>query len=334
MSRHTAGVAILVTGGAGYIGSLTVAHLRQQGRQVVVLDSMEFGNAAAIPGVPLIQADVGDRDAVRTTVEEHDVDAVIHFAAYKAPGESMENPGRYFANNVASTSVLVETLKDAGVHRVVFSSTCAVYGTPDRLPVDETLDIRPESPYGESKALVERILHWYDVCHGVRSVSLRYFNAAGAALDGSIGEDWTLTLNLIPLVMKTILGRRPALQVFGTDYPTSDGTNVRDYVHVVDLADAHLRALEYLERGGATTSINLGTGKGSTVFEVIDAARKASGAKIEPELVGRRPGDPVALFADNTRAKQLLGWDPVYGLDEIVDSAWRWHSSHPDGYPS
>lgn len=325
-------MSILVTGGAGYIGSHTVARLVEAGRDVVVVDTLEFGHPAAIPGVPLVQADVGDRAAIASVIDTHDVDAVIHFAAYKAVGESMADPGRYFANNVAGTNALLDTMRLAGVDRIVFSSTCAVYGTVDRLPVDETLPFRPDSPYGESKALVERILHWYDVCHGTRSVSLRYFNAAGASLDASIGEDWSVTLNLIPLVMKTLLGRQKCLQVYGTDYPTPDGTSIRDYVHVVDLADAHLRALEYLEQGGATTAVNLGTGTGSSVFEVIEAARRASGREIEPELVGRRAGDLAAVYADPGRAKELLGWVARYDLDDIVSSAWRWHSTHPDGY--
>jgi UDP-glucose-4-epimerase GalE len=329
---HTSSVAILVTGGAGYIGSHTVARLVADGRDVVVLDTLEFGHPAAVGTVPLVQGDVADGELVEKVVAEYGVDAVIHFAAYKAVGESMADPGRYFANNVGGSNALLDSLHRAGVDRIVFSSTCAVYGVVDRLPIDESLPIRPESPYGESKALVERILHWFEVSHGLRSVSLRYFNAAGASLDASIGEDWTVTQNLVPLVMKAILGHG-GLQVYGTDYPTPDGTNIRDYVHVVDLADAHLRALEYLERGGATTAVNLGTGTGSSVLEVIESARRASGAVIEPEFVGRRAGDPVALYADNQRARDLLGWVPHYGLDEIVASAWRWHSSHPDGYP-
>ena len=325
-------MSILVTGGAGYIGSHTVARLVEAGREVVVVDTLEFGHPAAVAGVPLIQADVADGAAISSVIEEHDIDAVIHFAAYKAVGESMADPGRYFANNVGGTNALLDTLRRSGVDRFVFSSTCAVYGIVDRLPIDETLPVRPESPYGESKALVERMLHWYDACHGTRSVSLRYFNAAGASLDASIGEDASVTLNLIPLVMKTLLGRQKKLQVYGTDYPTPDGTNIRDYVHVVDLADAHLRALEYLEAGGATATVNLGTGTGSSVFEVIEAARRASGRDLDPELVGRRAGDPVALYADAGLAKDLLGWVARYDLDDIVSSAWRWHSTHPDGY--
>lgn len=325
-------MSILVTGGAGYIGSHTVARLVESGRDVVVVDTLELGHPKAVAGVPLVRADIADRAAIESVIEEHDVDAVIHFAAYKFVGESMADPNRYFANNVAGTNALLDTLRRVGVERVVFSSTCAVYGVVDRLPVDETFPIRPESPYGESKALVERILGWYDVCHGLRSVSLRYFNAAGASLDASIGEDWTRTQCLIPLVMKTILGRQKRLQVYGTDYPTPDGTNIRDYVHVVDLAEAHLRAVEYLERGGATSVVNLGTGTGSSVFEVIEAARRASGRDIEPELAGRRAGDPVALYADARLAKESLGWEARYDLDDIVSSAWRWHSTHPDGY--
>jgi UDP-glucose-4-epimerase GalE len=295
---------------------------------------MEFGHREAIGDVPLIEADIADREAVTKAVNDYEVDAVMHFAGYKAPGESMEQPGRYFHNNGFKTALLLETLKDLGVGRVIFSSTCAVYGTPERVPVDETAPIRPESPYGESKAIVERMLTWYDRCHGLRSVSLRYFNAAGAWPDGSIGEDWGLTINLVPLVMKAALGRRGALQVFGTDYPTPDGTAIRDYVHVIDLADAHIKALELLERGGATAAVNLGTGVGSSVLEVLAAAERAIGHPVPHELTARRPGDPVALFSDIRGAKEVLGWEASTGLDDIVASAWAWHSTHLNGYGS
>ena len=325
-------MSILVTGGAGYIGSHTVRLLRERGRKVVVVDTMEFGHAAALGDTPLIRADIADRKAVAEVVRDYDVDAVMHFAAYKAAGESMERPGRYFANNVARSAALLETLAQLGVMRMIFSSTCAVYGTPDGLPVSEESAIRPESPYGESKATVERIMSWYDRCLGLRSVSLRYFNAAGAWLDGSIGEDWTVALNLVPLIMKTALGHRGALQIFGTDYPTPDGTAIRDYVHVIDLAEAHLRALELLENGGQSTAVNLGTGVGSSVFEVLASAEKAIGRPVPYELAPRRPGDPVALYSDGDRAHRLLGWNPRYGLEEIVSSAWAWHSTHPDGF--
>lgn len=327
-------MTVLVTGGAGYIGSHTVRLLRERGRDVVVLDSMEHGHPAAVLGAPLVEGDIADSDLVARTVADHDVDSVVHFAAYKAAGESMERPDRYFTNNVAGTNALLHALDGAGVHRIVFSSSCAVYGTPTSLPVDEAHPLAPESPYGESKAMVEQMLRWYDECHGLRSVSLRYFNAAGAADDGRIGEDWTVTLNLVPLVMKAALGRIPAISVFGTDYPTRDGTAVRDYVHVDDLADAHVRALEHLEEGGATTVVNLGTGTGSTVREVIDTARQVSGVNIPSEDAPRRPGDPVAIYGDNQRALEVLGWKPERDLTDVVASAWRWHSTHPDGYAS
>jgi UDP-glucose-4-epimerase GalE len=265
-------MTILVTGGAGYIGSHTVRLLQERGRDVVVLDTMEFGHQAAIGETPLVVGDVADGETVARIIRDYGVEAVVHFAGYKAAGESMERPGKYFQNNVAGGAVFLETLAAAGVDRLVFSSSCAVYGTAERVPVNEGAPIHPESPYGESKAIFERFLDWYDRCLGLHSVSLRYFNAAGAWPDGSIGEDWTVTLNLVPLIMKSVLGRREALQVFGTDYPTADGTAIRDYVHVVDLADAHLKALELLEKGGSTTAVNLGTGIGSSVLEVIAAA--------------------------------------------------------------
>jgi UDP-glucose-4-epimerase GalE len=327
-------MTILVTGGAGYIGSHAVRLLREQGRDVVVLDNMEFGHRAAVGDTPLVEADIADDEAVTRVVDHYHVDAVLHFAGYKAAGESMEKPGRYFSNNVSKSAALIESLQRAGVTRVVFSSSSAVYGTPERVPVGESAPIRPESPYGESKAIVERVLSWYDKCHSLRSVSLRYFNAAGAWPDGSIGEDWTFTLNLIPLVLKAAAGRRDAVQVFGTDYPTPDGTAIRDYVHVVDLADAHIKALEYLEAGGATGAINLGTGVGSSVLEVLAAAERVIGQPVPHGLTGRRSGDPVALYSDTRMANEILGWKARSGLDEIVASAWAWHSTHLDGYAS
>jgi UDP-glucose-4-epimerase GalE len=326
-------MTILVTGGAGYIGSLTVAHLVERDRDVVVVDSMEFGHRQAVGDVPLVEADVADTATMTKVITDYGVDSVIHFAGYKAAGESVLEPGRYFTNNTGGTTALLETLRRTGVDKIVFSSTCAVYGTPEHLPVTEDETISPESPYGESKALVERILGWYDLSHGIRSVPLRYFNAAGAAMDASIGEDSAFTLNLIPLVMQAALGRRVPLRVFGTDYPTPDGTNIRDYVHVVDLAEAHLRALEYLEAGNDSTTVNLGTGRGSSVLEVIESARRASGVPIPVELSERRPGDPVALFADTAKAAEVLGWKARHGLDDIVATAWAWHSTHPHGYP-
>ncbi|HYI60961.1 MAG TPA: UDP-glucose 4-epimerase GalE [Acidimicrobiales bacterium] len=325
-------MTVLVTGGAGYIGAHTARLLRERGRDVVVLDSLEGGRPEATLGAPLVVGDIADADLVRATVEEHGVEAIIHFAAYKAAGESMEQPGRYFANNVGKANALFDAARAVGVDRVVFSSTCAVYGTPQGLPVAEDHPLAPENPYAESKRMVEQMLRWYSELHGMRSVSLRYFNAAGASADGRIGEDWTVTLNLVPLVMKAALGRIPQVTVFGTDYPTRDGTGVRDYVHVEDLADAHVRALDHLEAGGETTHVNLGTGVGSTVREVLDMAREVSGVDIPSADAPRRPGDAAEIYGDNRRALDLLGWRPDRDLRTILTSAWAWHSSHPDGY--
>jgi UDP-glucose-4-epimerase GalE len=317
---------VLVTGGAGYIGSHTVRQLRQRGEEVVVLDNLEFGHRDAVADTPLVIGDIADQDLVADTIAQHHIDAIVHFAAYKAAGESFENPGRYFLNNVAGSARLLEAAYGSGVRRLVFSSSCSVYGTPEHTPVGEDAPVRPESPYGESKAMVERMLGWYDTCLKFRSVSLRYFNAAGAAMDGSLGEDWSITLNLVPLAMKALLGASPPLRVFGTDYPTPDGTAIRDYIHVDDLADAHLRALDYLAAGGSSASLNLGTGVGSSVREVLTAAEKAAGRPVPAEDAPRRPGDPVALWADNTQVQEVLGWQARYGLDDIVTSAWQWHS--------
>lgn len=323
---------VLVTGGAGYIGSLTVQLLRERGYNVVVYDSMEFGHRAAIGDTPLVVGDIADEALLKQVFRERQIDAVIHFAAYKAAGESMEQPERYFQNNVCGTLALLCAMHASNVRRIVFSSSCSVYGTPDTLPVSENNPLHPESPYAESKLMVEQMLRWFDVCHSLRYVSLRYFNAAGAAPDGSIGEDWTVTLNLIPLVMKAALGKRPGVQVFGTDYPTRDGTAIRDYIHVIDLADAHIKALEYMRQHDRSDIFNLGTGTGSTVQEVIDATRRISGVDVPVEYVGRRAGDPVAVYADLQKARAVLGWEPSSDLDGIIRSAWNWHSSHPDGY--
>ena len=325
-------MTVLVTGGAGYIGSHTVRALLGIGRAVVVLDSLENGHAELVADVPLVVGDTADGALVRSLCEEHGVDAVVHFAAYKAAGESMHDPAKYFRNNTAGSLSLLEAVLDAGVRRFVFSSTAAVYGTPEHVPVAEDAPLRPESPYGESKLMVERMLHWFDAAPGLRSVSLRYFNAAGAAMDGGLGEDWSHTANLVPMVMRAALERGGPLQVFGTDYPTADGTAVRDYIHVEDLAEAHVAALRYLEGGGATTAVNLGTGVGSSVRQIIELTEQVSGARVPRQEVGRRPGDPVALWADNTRARQVLGWQPVYGIDDIVHSAWRWHAADPDRF--
>ena len=323
---------VLVTGGAGYIGSHTVRVLRDRGDQVVVLDSLEHGHRAAVGDTPLVVGDVRDQPLVRRVVADHQIEAAIHFAAHKAAGESMAQPGRYFDNNVAGTLHLLEALRAAGVRRFVFSSTAAVYGTPRALPIRETEEPRPENPYGESKLMVEQMLRWYDTGHQMRSVALRYFNAAGATPDGSNGEDPRAVQNLIPLVMNVATRRRPKLQVFGTDYPTPDGTAIRDYIHVLDLAEAHARALDFLAAHDRSDLFNLGTGKGASVTEVLTAARRITGVEIPAELVARRPGDPAVVYADSSKARAALGWQARYGLDDIIAHAWKWHSTHPDGF--
>lgn len=326
-------MTVLVTGGAGYIGSHTVRALRARGCEVVVLDSMEFGHRSALLGVELIVGNIRDRALVTDLCQSHGVTQVVHFAAYKAVGESMEQPDRYWLNNVAGSVDLVEALLAAGVTQLVFSSSCSVNGTPASNPVTEDAPIHPESVYAETKAMVERILGWYGTTHGLRAVSLRYFNAAGASTDGAIGEDWSRSQNLIPLVMKATLGKRPPVQVFGADYPTADGTCIRDYIHIEDLADAHVRALDYLGNGGATTALNVGTGIGSSVLDIIHATERVSGQTVPYEVVGRRAGDPVETYADATKVCATLGWTATRTLDDIITSAWQWHSSHPDGMP-
>jgi UDP-glucose 4-epimerase len=318
---------ILVTGGAGYIGSHTVRALRAAGREVVVIDSLELGDADAVIDAPLVQGDIADGELVGSVLRDHRVTAVVHFAAYKSVGESMESPGKYWRNNVAGTAELLEACRDAGVGRFVFSSSCSVYGTPEVVPVTEDATVAPESVYAETKATVERMLRWYGVTSGLQSVSLRYFNAAGASTDGRIGEDWTYSINLIPLAMKAVFLPDYRLRVFGDDYDTPDGTCIRDYIHVEDLADAHLKALDYLAAGGSTVAVNVGTGVGSSVLDVIRATEQVSGRAVPHDVVGRRPGDPVATFADPAFAHEVLGWTAERGLDEIVRTAYAWHRS-------
>ena len=332
MTRTIRPMRILVTGGAGYIGSHTVALLHDRGDEVVVLDTLEHGHPAAVRDVPLVIGDVGDRALVRDLLLRHRIEAVVHFAARKSVTESMADPGGYFATNTLGTLGLLRAMVDAGVDRLVFSSTCAVYGTPIALPVTEVNPLQPENPYGESKLLVERMLPWFEAASGVRSVCLRYFNAAGAAADGSNGEDWRQAENLVPIVMQAALGLRQVVDVYGSDYPTPDGTAVRDYIHVLDLAEVHARALDHMAEGGASTTVNVGTGVGASVLQVVEATRAVSGRAIETRRSPRRPGDPAAVWADNQLARELFGWTPRFGLADIVASAWRWHSTHPDGH--
>ena len=325
-------MSTLVTGGAGYIGAHTVRQLLRRGDDVIVLDNLEHGNTQAVDGATLVIGDIADRRALDSLFSQHRIDAVIHLAARKSVEESLRRPADYFRINVSGSLVLVEACLRAGVQHFVFSSTCAVYGTPNSLPVTEELPEQPETPYGESKLMVERMLRWIDRPHALRSVSLRYFNAAGAADEGDLGEDWTQAPNLVPVVMKAVLGRGAPVRIFGTDYPTHDGTAIRDYVHVLDLADAHLRAVDYLAAGGSSQTINLGSGRGASVRDVIAQAERAAERRVPMIEAPRREGDPPAIWADGTRAREQLGWQPRRGLEEIVESAWRWHSTHPDGY--
>ena len=318
-------MAVLVTGGAGYIGSHTVALLTQQQRDVVVLDSLELGTKSRIGTVPFFQGNISDERLIEKICKKHDITEVIHFAAYKAVGESMEQPLRYYNNNVGGTIDLVRALLANGVERMVFSSSAAVYGSPASVPVTEDSPLLPESVYAETKAVMERFLASCDAI-GMRSVSLRYFNAAGASADSSIGEDWTMSQNLVPLVMKAILGFSGPLNVFGNDYPTPDGTCIRDYIHVEDLADAHIKALDYLEQGGASLACNVGTGRGTSVLEVINIAEQVSGRKVPHVVTSRRAGDPTSVYADPTLVRALLGWKANRDLRDIITSAWNWHS--------
>jgi UDP-glucose 4-epimerase len=306
--------------------------LRARGDFVVVLDSLELGHRESIADTPMVVGRTQDQALVKQVIGNHQVEAIIHFAAYKAAGESMRNPTKYFDNNVHGTLCLLQAAQQAGVRRFVFSSSAAVYGTPQSLPVAESAPLRPENPYGESKLMVEQMLRWFDTCHGMRTVALRYFNAAGAALDASNGEDPRFVQNLIPVVMNAATGRGAKVSVFGTDYPTPDGTAIRDYIHVLDLAEAHARALDFLAAHDRSDVFNLGTGKGASVFEVLREARRASGVDIAAQNTARRPGDPVAVWADSSKAHAVLGWQPRYGLREIVETAWAWHKSHPDGF--
>lgn len=322
---------ILVTGGAGYIGSETVRLLIQRGHEPIVLDTLERGHRAAVEQAPLIVGSIEDGTLVESTIRAHGIEAVIHFAALKSVEDSFADPAGYLTVNVGGSFDLFAAMARTGVDRLVYSSSCAVYGTPSDLPVRETSELRPENPYGETKLLVERGLRWLRD-DGLRAVSLRYFNAAGAALDGRHGEDWTRAPNLVPVVIKATLGHGPPVRILGTDYPTPDGTAIRDYVHVADLAEAHVRAVEALDDGLPEAVLNLGTGVGSSVRDVIDAVTRASGRVVPVVEAERRPGDPAAIWADASRAETVLDWRARYDLRSIVESAWGWHAAHPDGY--
>jgi len=326
-------MSILVTGGAGYIGSHTVAELLAHEEQVVVIDNLYQGHAEAVSGCPCLQIDIAAEEQVRKVLRDYEVDTVVHFAANSLVGESVSNPLKYYRNNVVGTYHLLEAMKAEGVKKLVFSSTAAVYGEPPIVPISEDSPLQPTNPYGETKLAMERMFHWCSQADGLQAISLRYFNAAGALEGAAIGENHQPETHLIPIVLQVALGQRNAITVFGTDFPTPDGTCVRDYVHVMDLASAHRLAVSHLRNGGQTQSMNLGSGTGYSVYEVIAAARKVTGHPIPAELAARRTGDPAVLVADASRARELLGWTQRYpALADLIGTAWAWHQAHPTGF--
>lgn len=326
--------SILVSGGAGYIGSHTVRTLVEQGYRPVVLDSLVTGHRQSVSrDVPFYEGDIADAQLVRKIVDREHVSAVIHFAARSLVGESVEKPDLYFEENTAKTNRFASSLLEAGVKRIIFSSTAATYGIPDEVPIPESAPTKPINPYGFSKLMIEQSFAWLEKAYGLKWIALRYFNAAGAALDGSLGEDHIPETHLIPLILKTALGQRGAISVFGTDYSTPDGTCLRDYIHVLDLAKAHILALEALETGMGSGVYNVGTGSGYSVKEVIETAREVTGRTITVLETPRRPGDPDKLVAKVEKIKDLLGWTPKHSsLEQIMESAWAWHLKHPHGY--
>lgn len=324
---------ILVTGGAGYIGSHTVAELLEMGYGTVTYDNLQKGHRDAVLGGEFIRGDLRDAETLEKAFRENAIDAVIHFAADSLVGESMQKPQKYFDNNVVSGLSLLGNMVKYSVRKIIFSSTAACYGEPEKVPIDETNSTVPTNPYGESKLIFEKMLRWHDEAYGIKYVSLRYFNAAGAHKSGRIGEDHDPESHLIPIVLKAALDRTRQVSVFGTDYPTKDGTCVRDYIHVTDLALAHILALKKLEEGGKSSIYNLGNGSGFSVKEVIGIAEKVAGCRIKTESSARRPGDPAVLIASSEKIKKELNWNPrYYELETIIRTAWEWHSKFPGGF--
>ena len=327
-------MAILVCGGAGYIGSHTVRQLVAAGEEVIIVDNLSTGHRAAVsPDVKFFECDIRDKSALKKIFSENKIEAVFHFAAFIEAGESVKLPLKYFSNNVCGMQILLEAMTECGVDKIIFSSSAAVYGEPEKIPIDEGDKTFPTNPYGETKLMMEKMMRWVGAANGVRFVSLRYFNASGASLDGSIGEDHHPESHLIPLILQVPLGKRDHITIFGTDYPTPDGTCIRDYIHVVDLAEAHLLALKYLRGGGDSNFFNLGTGHGFSVKEIIDAAEKVTGLKIKKVFGSRRAGDPARLIASGEKARKILGWAPCFDdVEKIIATAWKWHTLHPKGY--
>lgn len=326
-------MAVLVTGGAGYIGSHTVVELINAGEEVVIIDNLYQGHKEAVLGGKLYVGDIRDKDFLDTVFKENTIDAVVHFAANSLVGESMKDPAKYYHNNVYGTLCLLEKMNEYGIGKIVFSSTAATYGEPENVPILESDRTYPTNTYGETKLAMEKMMKWFDAAHNVKYVSLRYFNACGAHASGKIGEAHSPETHLIPLILQVPLGKRPHISVYGNDYPTEDGTCIRDYLHVTDLADAHLRAVKYLRAGGESNIFNLGSGTGYSVNAVIEAARKVTGHPIPVQVEGRRAGDPAVLIASSQKAKDVLGWKPERdNLEYIIQTAWKWHESHPNGY--
>lgn len=332
-------MAILICGGAGYIGSHVVRALKARGEDVVVIDNLRTGHAPSVPeGVAFYKGDIRNSEDLAKVFEANEIEAVLHFCACSLVGESVQEPLLYFNNNVGGMITLLESMTKYGVDKIVFSSSAAVYGEPERVPILETDVPNPTNPYGQTKLMMEQIMRWVgdkraNIAKHPRYVSLRYFNVAGAWHDGSIGEDHRPESHLVPIILQVPLGKRDHVTVFGDDYPTPDGTCIRDYVHVEDLADAHLRALDYLRKDGESRIFNLGSGDGYSVKTMIEAAREATGHPIPVEMGARRAGDPARLVADSTQAEKILGWKPkITSMTEIVASAWKWHQSHPNGY--
>lgn len=324
---------ILVCGGAGYIGSHAVHRLIEKGEQVIVVDNLQTGHREAVhPEAIFYQGDIRERAFLRDVFRKHEIDAVIHFAANSLVGESMQEPLKYYDNNVYGTQVLLEVMNESSVKQIVFSSTAAVYGEPKQIPIVETDPTMPTNTYGETKLAVEKMMKWVEQAYGIRYISLRYFNVAGA-YGTLIGEDHDPETHLIPLILKVPLGQRDEIHIFGDDYDTHDGTCIRDYIHVLDLVDAHILAVEKLRSGAESNVYNLGNGNGFTVKEVIEAARKVTGHPIPARVMARRPGDPAKLVASAEKAKRELGWEPKYtSITDIVASAWEWHQANPYGY--
>ena len=327
-------MTILVLGGAGYIGSHTVRALCNEGADVVVADSLITGYLGAVDKrARFYKGDISDSTFLDDLFEKEKIDAVIHFAAFSLVGESVGNPLKYYTNNLCGTKVLLESMVKNGVDKIVFSSTAATYGEPERVPIMEDDRTEPTNPYGETKLAMEKMFKWTAKAHNMRYVSLRYFNACGADASGEIGEAHNPESHLIPLILQVPNGKREKISIYGTDYPTADGTCIRDYIHVTDLAEAHILAVKYLLNGGESNIFNLGNGVGFSVREVIETARKVTGHPIPAEETPRRAGDPAQLIASSKKAKEVLGWNPCHdSLEEIIASAWNWHKNHPDGY--